>query len=163
MIVPRADELKTINAEDWRDFRDLRLRALADATDAFGAVLADVRDQPEELWRSRAGGPSPTLLGYAAGEPVTMGGIFVPEASDTGWVWGMWTAPEVRGQGWAGRVLDALLAWAAARDLGVALHVTQGNDAARRLYIGRGFAPTGVWEPLREGSDLQIEELRLAT
>ena len=46
-------------------------------------------------------------------------------------------------------------------DLGVRLHVTEGNQAARRLYTAHGFKSTGVWEPLREGSALQVEELQL--
>jgi hypothetical protein len=34
-------------------------------------------------------------------------------------------------------------------------HVTEGNDAARRLYEQCGFEGTGQWEPLREGSHSQ--------
>ena len=41
------------------------------------------------------------------------------------------------------------------------LHVTEGNEAARRLYTDHGFEPTGAWEPLRPGSHLRIEELAL--
>lgn len=155
------DELRRIGADDWAAFKEVRLRALADAPDAFGAVLADAERQPDSLWQERAAGPGPTLVGLAAGVPVAMGGLFAPEDRDPVFVWGMWTAPEVRGRGWAGRILDDLLA--RAREIGrdVVLHVTEGNDAARRLYVGRGFEPTGTWEPLREGSPLRIEELRL--
>jgi ribosomal protein S18 acetylase RimI-like enzyme len=155
------DELRRIGPDDWAAFKEVRLRALADAPDAFGAVLADARQQPDSLWQERAAGPGPTLVGLAGGAPVAMGGLFAPEDHDLVFVWGMWTAPEARGRGWAGRILDDLLVRARVIGRDVVLHVTEGNDAARRLYVGRGFEPTGTWEPLREGSPLRIEELRL--
>lgn len=159
-----VDDLRRIGPDDWTDYRDVRLRSLADAPDAFGATLADSEQHPESLWRERAGAAGPTLLGYADGVPVAIGGVFVADDQpDVGFVWGMWTAPEVRGNGWGGRVLDALVSWAREDGRDLVLHVTEGNESARRLYVGRGFAPTGVWEPLREGSPVRIEELRLAT
>ena len=154
-----VDELREITADDWADFRAVRLRALADAPTAFGMTLEESSKLPEEGWRERAGTPYPTWIGYAEGAPVAMGGVFAPE--DIGFVWGMWTAPEARGRGWGGRILDAGVAWCRERGLPVVLHVTEGNAGARALYLSRGFVPTGVWEPLREGSDLRIEELRL--
>ena len=41
------------------------------------------------------------------------------------------------------------------------LHVAEGNDGARALYLSSGFVATGRWEPLREGSPVLIEELVL--
>jgi hypothetical protein len=73
----------------------------------------------------------------------------------------MWTSPKARGCGYAAGLLADLVSWCRDRDLDVRLQVTQGNDAARRLYVGHGFKPTGAWEPLREGSTLQVEELQL--
>ena len=50
-------------------------------------------------------------------------------------VWGMWTAPEARGRGHARALLDRLVDHARARGVTtVELHVTEGNDTARRLY-----------------------------
>ncbi len=94
-----------------------------------------------------------------------MGGAFAPADRPTVYVWGMWVDPAARGRGLGGLILDALVDWC--RDPAsagttydeVRLHVTEGNDDARRLYVGRGFEPTGTWEPLREGSPLRIEEL----
>ena len=73
----------------------------------------------------------------------------------------MWTAPKARGRGYAAGLLTGLGSWCRDRDLGVRLHVTEGNQAARRLYTAHGFKSTGVYEPLREGSALQVEELQL--
>lgn len=154
--------LRVISGDDWVAFRSLRLRALADSPTAFGATLAEAEAQPEAVWRSRAEGPGPLLLAFAGDDPVAMGGLFVPAEADEAFVWGMWVAPEARGQGLGARVLRELLEHARRLGRTVSLHVTDGNDGARRLYEAHGFVGTGEREPLREGSDLRIERLRLA-
>lgn len=160
-------DLRRITGEDWRLLRDVRLRALAGSPDAFGSVLADAERLSEAEWRARADNGFLTLVAVEDGVGQAMGGAFAPDDRPTVFVWGMWTDPAARGRGLAGEVLDALVAWCRTPDRPgasydeVRLHVTEGNDAARRLYAGRGFAPTGTWEPLREGSPLRIEELRL--
>ena len=155
-------ELRTLTPDDWMIFRDTRLRALADSPDAFGVTLDEARDQPESLWRSRVGSPGPTLVAFEEDRPVAMGGVFAPPDEEHAYIWGMWTAPESRGRGHAVRILDALVEWCDEHDLDVLLHVTEGNDAARRIYVTRGFRPTGESRLLRDGSDLHCEELRLA-
>ena len=42
--------------EEWERVRELRLRALADAPDAFSATLESERDAPESGWRSMVTG-----------------------------------------------------------------------------------------------------------
>lgn len=155
-------DLRHLGADDWQLFRDIRLRALADAPDAFGRTYAEALEHTPEEWRERTGGAGPLVLVLEDGAPVAVGGVFAPDDDARAMVWGMWTAPEARGRGHAGRVLRELLAWCRARErTDVLLHVTEGNDAARRLYLAHGFEPTGTWEALRPGSPLRIEELRL--
>lgn len=147
--------------DDWATVRDVRLRALADSPDAFGARLEDNRALPEQTWRERLAAPNPTLLGLRDGRGVAMGGI-LPTDPGVAMVWGMWTDPAHRGLGAGRRILDRLLEWS--RDAGRTpyLHVAEGNDAARALYVSRGFEPTGEWHPLREGSPVLIEEMVLS-
>lgn len=154
-------ELRHVTIDDWALFRQVRLRALADAPDAFGAVLADVQDQPESLWRERVASPGPTLAVLDDGKPVAMGGAYAPPEQEQAFIWGMWTEPSARGRGHGSAILRSLLGWCGEQGREVILHVTEGNAGARALYLSVGFEPTGVWEPLREGSDLRIEELRL--
>ena len=156
-----GEELRTITPDDWAVFRELRLRALADAPDAFSVTLAEAADNPESVWRDRAAGPGPIVMAFEGGHAVAMGGAHVPEGSADVFVWGMWVAPEARGHGLGGRVLADLLDRVRPQGRTVWLHVTEGNDGARRLYEAHGFVPTGEWQPLREGSDVRIETLRL--
>jgi len=63
-------------------------------------------------------------------------------AGDTVWANNMYTAPDARGRGLAGRILAAIAGWAL--DQGVTrfhLQVEADNHPARRLYEGFGFRP----------------------
>lgn len=160
-------DLRAVDGDDWQLLRDVRLRALADSPDAFGATRAQAEALSEAEWRRRSDGGGLTLVVVEDGSAVAMGGTFAPDDGPTIFVWGMWTDPAARGRGLGGLLLDELVAWC--RDPQrtgttydeVRLHVTEGNDGARRLYLGRGFVPTGTWERLREGSPLRAEELAL--
>lgn len=153
--------LRVISGDDWDDFRALRLRALADSPNAFGVTLAEAASNPEAVWRGRADGPGPVLMAYSDETPIAMGGLHVPENSQEAFVWGMWVDPDSRGQGLGARILRELLDRARRLDRAVELHVTEGNDGARRLYEAHSFAFTGEWQPLREGSEMRVETLRL--
>lgn len=151
-----------VTPDDWAEFREIRLRALADAPDSFGMTLAGALEQTEEAWRSRLDTEDPILLVRERGTTVAMGGGWrPPDAPGSMMIWGMWTSPDARGRGHAAALVGHLLTWAREHDItGVSLHVTEGNDAARRIYERCGFVATGQWEPLRETSPLRIELLR---
>ncbi|HXH79489.1 GNAT family N-acetyltransferase [Nocardioides sp.] len=154
--------IEQLGPDDWQGFRDIRLRALADAPDAFGVTLEESQQKSEQDWRRRLSVSGPILVVRDGATRLAMGaGWHPPDEPDRMMVWGMWTAPEARGQGCARSLLAWLLDHARRRDVTtVELHVTEGNDSARRLYVQCGFEATGEWEPLREGSDLKIELMR---
>jgi ribosomal protein S18 acetylase RimI-like enzyme len=102
------------------------------------------------------------VLAFADGTPVGMGGLYSPDATGDAFVWGMWVEPAWRGQGLASDVLQVLLDHADTQGRSVLLHVTQGNDTARRLYERHGFAGTGESQPLRPGSTVRIDSMRRA-
>ena len=56
----RADP--NVRPDEWRELRDMRLRALADAPDAFGATLAEEEADPDEAWQRRADRPDGTMI-----------------------------------------------------------------------------------------------------
>lgn len=143
--------LGALGPDDWALWRAVRLGALADAPDAFGATLAGEEGYAEADWRADLDAGL-TVLVLDDGVPVACGAVF-EKAPGRAAVVAMWTDPAQRGRGHAGRVLDALVAWAEGRGLAVELGVNRLNDAARAVYASYGFAPTGRSRPLRAGSD----------
>jgi hypothetical protein len=65
--------VRKLGPDDWELFRDIRLRALADAPDAFCSTLADEQAFTEEDWRRRLHGP---IVVIEDPEPVSVGGTF---------------------------------------------------------------------------------------
>lgn len=155
-------DIRRVLAEEWREVRDLRLQALADAAApvAFLDTLDDAAARPDEFWQGRTsraadtdasaqfvaldGGEwvgSVSVVRRAAGETDHHGRRLEHPRSD---VVGVYVRPSHRGQG----VIDALLAAASvwARSLGdttLTLDVHADNERASIAYRRAGFAPTG--------------------
>jgi len=131
----------------WERVRAVRLRALRDAPDAFGTTLAEDEARPAPEWRLRLEDPDgATFVAAEGGRDV---GLVVGQAYDgedgAAGLFAMWVAPEARGRGLGGALVDAVVAWARAGGYRrVLLDVADANAAAIRLYEGRGFVPTGV-------------------
>jgi GNAT superfamily N-acetyltransferase len=155
-------------AREWPAYRDLRLRSLTDSPDAFGSTWAEEQARTPEAWAARlsaalVSGQDCPFIADIAGAPA-------------GWLWAkadsqdaavvnvfqMWVAPEFRGRGIAAALLDQAIAWAASRNARVVqLGVTCGDTPAMRLYLRAGFQPVGPPEPLRAGSPLLSQPMRL--
>ncbi len=159
-------EIRPIRPDEWRDLREVRLQALADAPDAFGSTLAQESADPDEVWQGRADRPDGTTI-----VAVDAAGRFVGLASggpaegfpDSAGVYGMWVDPAARGQRIGERLIGAIVPWARAQGYGrIGLGVTIGNDAAVALYERLGFRDTGIRFPLREGTDLTIRVLAIS-
>ncbi|MCB9825502.1 MAG: GNAT family N-acetyltransferase [Planctomycetes bacterium] len=139
--------LHRVTAADHALVREVRLRALREDPDAFGSTFEHEKDRTPEEWAAFAGREhAATFLALAAGRPVGIAGgsPYRPPSTKIG-LFGMWVAPEARGRGVGGRLVDAVVAWA--REAGhrrLYLDVGDANPGAVRLYASRGFEPTGV-------------------
>jgi GNAT superfamily N-acetyltransferase len=163
----RVASVRAFAAHEWRIYRQLRLRALADAPDAFGSTLAAERDHPDEHWSVRlAFGAGSSLdlplVAEVGGEPVGLTWARIDPAQQVAHLFQMWVDPAFRGAGAGGKLLETAIAWAAgAGARAVLLRVTCGDTPATRLYARAGFAPAGDPEPIRPGSALLAQPLRL--
>lgn len=152
-------QVRRLGPEDWRAWREIRLRSLADSPDAFGSTLEREEAFTESDWQVRLG------LGHAwlveeEGVAVAMGGAFHP-TPDLLHVVAMWVDPAHRGRGHSRAVLDAIVATGRAEGRRVVLDVNAVNEGARAAYLSYGFVPTGATRPLREGSEQVCEEMVL--
>lgn len=150
--------IREVGPEEWRVWRDNRLRALEDAPDAFGRTLSEERAFDDELWQTRvASSEVAQFVADANGEIVGIAAATIdPEDASVAWIFSMWIAPNARRRGIARALLDTTTVWA--RDHGARtaeLTVTENNNGAIELYRGYGFTDTDRREPLREGSALQ--------
>jgi dihydropteroate synthase len=160
-----ATSVRIATPDDWRLWRELRLRALADSPDAFGETLDGVRDKDDAAWRGFVA-PRPDALRLLAerdGVPVGMCVVVIADDSRKANLYAMWVAPQARGSGAGTALVAAALRWARSHAaLEVSLRVGERQAAARRLYEKHGFVDTGERSPLRRGSPVQSATMVLA-
>ncbi|MEN9767461.1 MAG: ribosomal-protein-alanine acetyltransferase [Cyanobacteriota bacterium] len=115
-----------------------------------------------EQWHSELNDPRRLVVGLVQGEDlraVACGWLVVDELHITA----VAVDPDHRRKGLGKRALEGLLE--EARSQGAAhatLEVAQGNQAARRLYEGCGFATAGIRRAYyRNGDDALIQWMRL--
>jgi ribosomal protein S18 acetylase RimI-like enzyme len=163
--------VRPLRADEWPLLRELRLRALADAPEAFASTHAREAAAPERMWRERAaGGPEIiTLLATTGPEedgaaPAGMTTVRLEgEQPPHGHLLGMWVDPAHRGLGVAGALIGAAAGWARAHGATeLVLWVVDSNTAALRAYRRAGFEPTGDHQPLPSRPELSESMLRLA-
>ena len=160
--------IRRFDSAEWQVYRRLRLAALADSPDAFGSTLAAEQDRPDAYWQQRlptgvASANDCPLIALAGDDPVGLvwGKIDAANPS-TAHVYQMWVTPTHRRLGIGAALLDSVITWARNRSASaLVLSVTCGDSPARRLYQRLGFDPSGEPTPLRPGSTVVAQEMRL--
>lgn len=92
-------KIRLLDQDEWQVYRGVRLAALEDAPDAFVARLEDEASQGEEFWRERMA-RAIRIIAERGNEPVGLVGLGLHDDGDpeTAEVFGLWTAPAVRGE-----------------------------------------------------------------
>ena len=156
----------TIRPEQWVEFRDIRLRMLADTPIAFGETLEHAQAASEASWLARvARATQPDRTAVAAvDEDGTWVGTMSAYLSEPGvaTVAAVWVAPEHRGAeaGVTDLLMEAITDWARdtvhARALRLAVH--EQNTRATAYFERVGFRPTGEVQAyeLEPGGDLRV-------
>lgn len=130
----------------WERVRSLRLRALADAPDAFATTIETSRSRTPESWRELlAAADNATFLAIRGREDVGMAvGADLPDREGTAGLFAMWVASDARRCGVGRALIEAVVDWARDRSARrVVLEVADDNVVAIKLYERAGFSPTG--------------------
>jgi ribosomal protein S18 acetylase RimI-like enzyme len=150
-------QVRPIDPSEWPALRALRLRALADAPDAFGSTLEEARGYPDDDWRELASGADgPVFVAVQDDRWVGMVRSYPDEDDSTPHVAGLWVDPAARDGGVGRQLVDAFLDWA--RGTGateVRLWVTETNAPALALYRATGFTRMNRHQPLPSNPSLR--------
>jgi GNAT superfamily N-acetyltransferase len=153
-VTATSFRIRRIGPDDGLILRDLRLRSLADAPEAFGQRIDEARGRPTVEWHESArqsshGDGRTWLLAEREGDAVGLvqGRRRRPS---TLLLFSMWVDPSARRQSVGLRLIKSLEEWAGgwdARD--TVLWAYGGNVAAIRFYRDLGF------DALRDGPDAE--------
>jgi len=165
--------IRLLHEPNVSDFQSLRLRGLQETPDAFGATYDEfMHEAPStiiERTRPRTSFPESFVLGAFDSDNSLVGVVGCYRESrkksrHKAWVWGMYVAPEVRGQGIGKQLMQALLVRCTTITGLEQIHlgVVTTNVAARHLYETLGFHSCGI-EPhaLKDGERYMDEEFML--
>ena len=156
--------IRRIAVDDGPVLRDLRLRSLADAPEAFGQPLEEAAGQPAAEWASAArvaaaGERRAWLIAERVGPagdgaPLTVGIVLGRRRPpDTLLIFSMWVDPTVRRAGVGAALIAAAEQWASAwgarRSV---LWVFAANEPAIRFYLRIGFRTDIEGEDARAGA-----------
>ena len=135
--------LERLGLDEWRRLRDLRLRALRDAPNAFSATIDEALSRSRDSWAKQL--DMPTFVVVSDSVDVGMVRCAPDEhRSDTGWLISMWVAPHMRRTGVGTALVEAVIDHARAHGLTrLLLDVADANAPAIALYARKGFEPTG--------------------
>ena len=154
-------DVRRIEAGEGARLRELRLRALRDAPDAFSSDPAEEEAEPLAAWEE----VGRTVVIAEDGDAwLGMAGWYadrdLPAIAN---VWGVWIDPRARGQGTGRRLVEAALDGArAAGHRRLELGVTDRAPAAEALYERLGFRRTGVTIPFAKRAGVTQVQMALA-
>lgn len=138
--------IRRLGTDEAAIFRTLRLEALETAPLSFGVQLADALTWDEAAWQKPL--EKPVFCAFVDGVPAGLAGLFshdLPAERHRMTLALVFVRPGFRGQRLADQLVNACCDYA--RDMGalqVELIVTDGNEAARQIYLRNGFVQYGL-------------------
>lgn len=145
----------------WERWREIRLRALRDAPDAFGSSFEREEAYTESDWRRWLTlGPTWIAVVDERDVGIICGGQH--HSAEIPWVYAMWVEPTVRGTGVAESLLGVVIDWA--RQSGASLlglDVADRAPRAKRFYERNGFVIGDQTFPMPRDPSITLYEMFL--
>jgi len=150
-------DVRRIRADEWRLWREARLRMLREEAAYFSTRYEDAVREPDAVWQgwtAEAAAGTDKVLYVAEVDSDVLGVVGGFRRLDPGEVQliSLWVDPDARGRGVAQALIRAVAGWARERGAErVVLFVQEANAPGRALYLRAGFRPTGAREPVGPG------------
>lgn len=133
-------ELRALSPDDWELWRDIRLRALADSPESFGATLAEWHSAHQDRWRHRLTAVPFNVVAVVCDEAVGQASGTQFDGQRCVELISMWVAPPARGTGVADALVSAVRDYAErAGASALKLSVRRCNGRAIGMYQRVGF------------------------
>jgi GNAT superfamily N-acetyltransferase len=146
--LPRAKIERLIAGEGER-LRAIRLRALQESPDAFATTWEQAAVQPPESWERQLQQLATFVATVDDSDVGLARGARHDRVNDAAYLLSVWVAPDVRRQGIASDLIDAVGDWARNEGLSrLLLDVAEKNAPALALYLQKGFVPNGDFTTL---------------
>jgi GNAT superfamily N-acetyltransferase len=147
-------EIRRATVDEWKAVRDIRLRALGEAPNAFCSTHQREAQFDDHTWQQRLS-TATTFLAWEHDATVgTVTGKDDPHEPGSRELAAMWVDPVARHAGVASALIASIFEWARGeQSRAIALWVAEDNHSARRLYEKCGFLFTGERDVMREGVD----------
>lgn len=108
--------IKQISEAAWREFSEIRLKALETDPNVFGSNYERESHFTEADWRERLRAKdNAVFMLFDEETPIGMTGVAIDREDPTGktaWLWGSWLAPEYRGKGLSELMYKKRIDWA---------------------------------------------------
>lgn len=136
--------------------RELRLRSVVNAPDAFVVTLEEIKMRSLDEWRRDIEECANFVATVDEEDVGTVFGTFHNTLPDAAYLMSLWVDPKIRGQGVGRALVQAVVMWASLNQRArLFLDVGEANTTAIRVYEQLGFRKTGARSTVRG----HIEEL----
>lgn len=140
-------EMLLLHADEWRDWRVLRLAALKDAPEAFGSTFEEWSgpSDTEQRWRGYFDERGANIVAELDGDRVGLVRAVPLVGNSEVELRSLWVDPAARGLGIGSELIAAVARWmsTACPDYALRLNVRKTNVHARALYASEGFIEVG--------------------
>lgn len=163
-------EITTIPVSVWKEYKELRLRALQREPDSFSTPYSKIANDPDERWQEklRLVDNKNTFLLFARLNNKLVGMVGAgreKKGGDIAGIWGMYVDSDARGKKIGRRLMVKMLDKLKENGIHkVKLSVNIEKDPAKSLYESLGFERVGT-ETLTMGSGVErkliLMELKL--
>jgi ribosomal protein S18 acetylase RimI-like enzyme len=160
--------IRKITADDWKLYKQIRLKALTESPDSFGSTFDKEAAFSDEQWKARLSKTAEvpqkiTLVAFSVTKPLGLAsGIILQSEDQIAQVNQIWVASDFRLMGVGQELLRGIVYWASTlNQKSLVLSVTADNAEAISLYEKFGFITVRHAMSLPSDSHLLVQTMRL--